>query len=90
MIIQRYSLRDAGNDAKTGLVVYMPSDDILSAKSRQTSPFIWPRRQIICVTFKMLKKAQCEGTQAILLSLQIKAPQIFDCSETSALVLEQP
>ena len=35
----RYSLRGAGNDAKTGLLVYMPSHDILTNKSRQTRPF---------------------------------------------------
>lgn len=36
----RYPLRDAENVAKTRLLVHTPSDDILSNKSWQTSPFI--------------------------------------------------
>lgn len=45
------------------------------------------RRKIICVPIKLLKKAQCDGTQSRLVSLQIKDPQILFCWERSLLVL---
>ena len=44
-LIQGYSLRDAENDAKTWLLVCVPSDDILANKSREARPFILSKTQ---------------------------------------------
>lgn len=40
-----YSLRDTENDAKTRLLVWAPSDDILAHKSWETRPFILSKTQ---------------------------------------------